>query len=115
MPLSHTQNRFYLTLNFLTVAVSAVATLRNLVDGTESTSYGGVIFARARDDTIHHVHDVRDKVVVASSIYDMDSGPMQWEEMRAVGEDLLFAPSQVTDPHGSSPLPRTSASPLYSR
>jgi hypothetical protein len=75
--------------------VSAVVTLRNMVGDSESSSFGGVIFARADNDNIHTIHDVSNRIVIASSIYEMGSGPMQWEGMRTSGEDLLFAPSQA--------------------
>jgi hypothetical protein len=77
-------------------AASAVVTLRNKVGDAESSSFGGVIFARADNKNIQTVSDVNNRIVIASSVYDMGSGPMQWEEMRAAGEDLLFAPSQVS-------------------
>ena len=76
--------------------VSAVVTLRNLVGDTESNSFGGVIFARADNDLVQTVQDVDNRIVIASSVYEMGSGPMQWEQMRAAGEDLLFAPSQAS-------------------
>ena len=72
-----------------------MVTLREKVGDSESSSFGGVIFARADNDKIQTVHDVNNRIVIASSIYEMGSGPMQWEEMRSNGEDLLFAPSQA--------------------
>ena len=72
-----------------------MVTLRNLVGDAESNSFGGVIFARADNNLVQTVQDVENRIVIASSIYDMGSGPMQWEQMRAFGEDLLFAPSQA--------------------
>ena len=66
-----------------------------MVGTSESSSFGGVIFARADNDKIQTIHDVSNRIVIASSIYEMGSGPMQWEGMRTSGEDLLFAPSQA--------------------
>ncbi len=85
-------------------SASAVVTLRDKVGDSESSSFGGIIFARADNNNIQTVHDVNNRIVIASSIYEMGSGPMQWEEMRTNGEDLLFAPSQARP---SSPAPKT--------
>jgi hypothetical protein len=66
-----------------------------MVGDAESSSFGGVIFTRADNDMIQTVSDITNRIVIASSVYEMGSGPMQWEQLRAAGEDLLFAPSQV--------------------
>ena len=64
----------------------------------ETSSFGGVIFSRADNDAIQTINDLTNRVVIASSVYEMGSGPMQWEEMRLGGQDLLFAPSQADSP-----------------
>ena len=92
------RSSYHSSLTYICASASAVVTLRNKVGETESSSFGGVIFARADNDAIQTVYDVNNRIVIASSVYDMGSGPMQWEEMRAAGEDLLFAPSQVGCP-----------------
>jgi hypothetical protein len=78
------------------MTVSALATLRNKVGDAETSSFGGVVFARADNEKIQSIDDLTNRVVIASSVYEMGSGPMQWEEMRIAGQDLLFAPSQAT-------------------
>jgi two-component system, LuxR family, sensor histidine kinase TtrS len=78
------------------MTVSAIATLRNKVGDAETSSFGGVVFARADNEEIQSIDDLTNRVVIASSVYEMGSGPMQWEEMRVAGQDLLFAPSQAS-------------------
>jgi hypothetical protein len=75
--------------------VQSISTLRNKVGRGESNLFGGVFIARADDNSIEAVPDLKGRVVSASSILLMGSGQTQWQEMRKHGLDLLVDPSQV--------------------
>jgi hypothetical protein len=78
--------------------VQSITTLRNKVGSGESNLFGGVFIARADDNSIKEVPDLKGRVVSASSIQLLGSGQTQWQEMRKHGLDLLVDPSQVI-PH----------------
>jgi hypothetical protein len=78
--------------------VQSITTLRNKVGRGESNLFGGVFIARADDNSIKEVPDLKGGIVSASSILLMGSGQTQWQEMRKHGLDLLVDPSQVIDP-----------------
>jgi hypothetical protein len=75
--------------------VQSISTLRNKVGRGESNLFGGVFIARADDNSIKGVLDLKGKVVSASSIQLLGSGQTQWQEMQKHGLDLLVDPSQV--------------------
>ncbi len=76
----------------------AIATLRNIVDSSESNLFGGIFFARANDTSVNSVPDLKGKILAASSILLMGSGQTQWEEMRKHGLDLLVDSAKVQNP-----------------
>ena len=75
----------------------AIATLRNKVGNGESHLFGGVFVAKKDNKAINSIHDLKGKVIAASSILLMGSGQTQWQEMRRHGLDLLVDAAQV--PH----------------
>lgn len=57
--------------------------------------FGGVIIAKADNDEIQTIHDLKDKVVAAASISGLGSGQMQFLEMQQGGMSYVNDPKQL--------------------
>ena len=56
---------------------------------------GGVIFARADNDAIHSIYDLKNKIIAASSLSVLMGGQTQMYEMVLAGLDYVMDPKQV--------------------
>ncbi|KAK9803921.1 hypothetical protein WJX72_005438 [[Myrmecia] bisecta] len=76
--------------------VSAMATLVNLANGSETTFYGGSILVRANRTDINSLADVVGKKLVAGASPALAAGcQMQWGEMQASGVNIFTDAIQV--------------------
>jgi len=64
----------------------------NIYDLTE---FGGVIIARADNDAVNHITDLKGKIVAAASIGGLGAGQMQFEQMQKAGLSHITAPKQL--------------------
>ncbi len=75
---------FYVELE-MRFGVSRIATLKNNINGIPVTSFGGVIFTRADNQTINRLYDLKGKRFAAVQETSLGGFQMAWRELKSLG------------------------------